>query len=119
MDISSGISAAANAIAIAKTLKSIEASYDHAALKAKIAEIYEGLADAKLALIDAKEAIAGLEKECSRLKSVNSERAGLVTGSGGYRYFAGMNGYPTGYPVCPKCEQIDARFLNLLCTIKR
>jgi hypothetical protein len=114
MEIAVAITAVANAIKITKALKSIENSYDQAELKARIAEIYEGLSDAKLALIDAREDIAGLKKENSRLKKIKIERERLVQGQGGYRYFSGLNGYPNGYPVCPKCEQIDARLILLV-----
>lgn len=114
MEIATGIAAVANAIKIAKALKSIEASYDQAELKAKIAEIYEGLADAKMALIDAKENISALKMENSRLKKTKTDQKRLVDGLGGYRYFSGLNGHPAGYPICPKCEQVDARLILLV-----
>lgn len=114
MEFGAVLTGLANAISVAKALKSIEASYDQATLKVKIAEIYDGLTDAKMALVDAKEEIAILEKENSRLKQTRLERDRLVAGEGGYEYFAGFNGYPNGYPVCPKCNQVDSRLILLV-----
>ena len=95
-------------------MKDIEQSYDLAHLKAKIAEIYESLSEAKMALVDAKEEIAELEIEIARLKQMVDDRSDLIAGDGGYKYAVGDNSHPLGFPVCPKCDQIDGRLIHLV-----
>lgn len=112
MDIVSGIAAVTQGLGIAKALRSIEKSYDEATFKAKIAEVIESLTDAKLALAEAKDAMAAKDKEIERLKAAFESKAKLATGDGGYSYFADDSGKPVGYPVCPKCEQVNGRIIQ-------
>ena len=112
MDIVSGIAAVSQGLAIAKTLRGIEKTYDEATFKAKIAEVIESLTDAKLALAEAKETMAERDKEIERLKAAFEAKASLTTGNGDYSYFADADGKPVGYPVCPKCEQVNGRIIQ-------
>lgn len=112
MDIASGITAVTQGLGIAKALRGIEKSYDEATFKAKIVEVIEALTDAKLALAEAKEIMAQKDSEIERLKAAFEAKAALVAGEGGYNYMADDSGEPLGYPVCPKCEQINGRIIQ-------
>ncbi|MDO6457020.1 hypothetical protein Q4560_11500 [Celeribacter halophilus] len=61
MDILTGLSAATQAIGIAKELRDIDRSVDEASFKLKLADLTEALADTKIALADAKALVAELE----------------------------------------------------------
>lgn len=104
MDIATGLSAASNGLSIAAWLKKVGKDYDAAEYKMKIAELVDALTDAKLALSEAKEATAAQSKEIEALK-VNFQTKGLLArGAGDYLYFAGPEGSPLGFPICPSCE---------------
>ena len=112
MDIVSGIGAVSSALGIAKTLRGIEKTYDEATYKAQVADLINALTDAKLAMADAKENLADKDKEIERLKASFEAKSALVAGDGGYNYLADDGGNPVGYPVCPKCEQINGRIIQ-------
>lgn len=112
MDIASGIAAVTQGLGIAKALRGIEKSYDEATYKAKVAEVIEALTDAKLALAEAKEGMAEKDREIERLKAAFESKAALVGGHGGYSYMTDEGGNPLGYPVCPKCEQVNGRIIQ-------
>jgi hypothetical protein len=113
MDVISGISAATQAIGIAKTLRSIEKNYDQATYMAQIADLINALTDAKLALSDAKDGLAERDKEIDRLRASFEVKATLVEGDGGYNYLPDSNAKAIGYPVCPKCEQLHGRIIQI------
>lgn len=112
IDIAGGIAAATQAIDIAKALRGIEKNYDSATYRAQIAELMDALSNAKLALIDARENAAELEKEIERLRKAFETIETLVKGEGDYSYFAGEDGKPLGFPVCPSCEA-EGRIVQL------
>jgi phage FluMu protein Com len=113
MDVLAGIAAATEAIKIAKSLHGLDKQYDEATFRLRIAELVNSLSDAKLALSEAKDMIAELDKEISLLKR-NFEASGkLVVGDGDYRFFADADGNPLGYPVCPSCESLCGRLIQL------
>ena len=113
MDIVSGIAAVTNGLSIAKALRSIEKTFDDATYKAKIAELIESLTDAKLALAEAKEEMANKNKEIARLKESFQLRANLVNDRGDYKYIVNDAGELLGYPMCPRCEVLDGRIVQL------
>jgi len=113
MDIAAGIGAVSSALTIAQTLRGIDKSYGDATYKAQLAELIVALADAKLAMAEAKEDLAGKDKEIERLKASFEAHSALVKGNGDYSYFADDNGKPLGYPICPKCQQVDGRVIQL------
>jgi len=77
VDIISGLSAASQAIKIAKDLRSLDRSVDEADFKLKLAELTEALADTRIALSEAKEDIAEKDSEIRKLQSqLESVRAG-------------------------------------------
>ncbi|MEQ1868006.1 MAG: hypothetical protein ABL996_25580 [Micropepsaceae bacterium] len=112
MDIVSGIGAVTSALSIAKTLRGIEKTYDEATYKAQLADLINSLTDAKLAMADAKESLVEKDKEIERLKASFESKSTLVPGDGGYSYLADDKGNAVGYPVCPKCEQVNGRIIQ-------
>lgn len=68
MDLVSGLSAASTALGIVKDLREIDRSVDEAGFKLKLAELTEALADARIALSDAKGEIAEKNSEIRLLK---------------------------------------------------
>jgi hypothetical protein len=71
------------------------------------------LTDARLALVNAKEALAERDNEIERLKKSFEERSELVKGDGDYSYRINENGERAGYPVCPKCQALHQRHIQL------
>jgi hypothetical protein len=112
MDLASGIAAATQALGIAKTLRSVEKSYDQATYKAQLADLMSALADAKLALTDAREALSAKDKEIAELKTSFAAQAELIVSDGGYKFFRSESGQPVGFPVCPNCE-LDGKLVQL------
>lgn len=112
MDIVGGLAAASQALGIAKALRGIEKDYDAATYRAQIAELIDALTDAKLALTDAKGAVAERDEEIKKLRASFDVKAQLVKGEGDYNYFTGEDGKPVGFPVCPGCET-NGRIIQL------
>lgn len=104
MDIVGGIAAASQALGIAKALRGIEKDYDAATYKAQVVELIDALSNAKLALIDARENTAELEKEIGRLRADFEARGALIKSEGDYSYFPDDDGKPVGFPICPSCD---------------
>lgn len=113
MDIVSGIAAVTQGLGIAKTLRGIEKNYDEATYRAKVAEVIEALTDAKLALAEAKLIVSEKDREIERLKESFNLRATLVSDCGDYKYIANDLGEPLGFPICPRCEVLDGRIVQL------
>lgn len=67
MDLMQGLSAVSAGLGIVKELRDLDRSVDEATFKLKLAELTSSLADAKFALVDAKEQSAELESRISEL----------------------------------------------------
>lgn len=113
MDLISGIGAAKHALDIAKALKNVEKNYDDATFKIQIIDLISALTDARLALAEAKEEMAARDHEIERLKNAFAVKGELVKGDGDYRYFVSGDGLPSGYPICPSCDQVEGRIIQL------
>lgn len=109
MDIITGITAISNGLGIAKALRGLEKNYDAATYRAQIADLIDALADAKLALSDAKEKQSDNSAEIARLKAAFETKSSLIKGEGDYNFLSADDGNPIGYPVCPKCEVLEGR----------
>lgn len=68
MEIGAALSAISNAMTLAKTLRGIQQGYDLALVRAQMAEIYDALADARIALADAKGFIAERDLKIKELE---------------------------------------------------
>jgi len=118
MDIIGGLSAVTQALGIAKTLNEVDRSLDTANFRMKLADLETSLASAKLALIDAREESLEKDKEIQRLKDNFLARQDLVIGEGGYKYILNSSGEREGFPICPKCENLDGRIIRLVRNVK-
>jgi hypothetical protein len=118
MDIVGGIAAAKGAIDIAAALRRAEKNLDVATYKSQLSDLMEKLTDARLALVDAKEALADSDVEIDRLKRAFRERASLIKGDGDYSYLTNDDGERTGLPICPKCEALHNRHIQLKQCVK-
>lgn len=68
MEIGAALTALSNALSLAKTLRGIERDYDLASVRAQMAEIYDALTDARIALADAKGIIAERDLQIKELQ---------------------------------------------------
>lgn len=112
MDLAGTIAIASQTIGLVKTIKDIDASFDKAQFKAQVADLLSNLADVKTSLIDADESLRAKDLEIERLKRAFEDRSTLSVGPGGYKYRS-EEGEQIGYPVCPRCEQVDGRLAQL------
>lgn len=103
MDIATTISAVGAALGVVKELKQIDAQFDQASLKLKIAELTAALADAKLGLVEVAEALRDKDAKISELAALLKYRADNLVDYNGFRYLA-KDGKPSGLPYCPVCE---------------
>jgi hypothetical protein len=69
VDIITAVTALGHAIKITKDLRDIDRGLDAAAYKAKMADLYGTLADVKMALTDALEAIHDKDQELKELRA--------------------------------------------------
>jgi hypothetical protein len=92
MDIVGGLSALSQAVTLLRDLRDIDREVDEAAFKLKVAEIQNGLADAKIALADAKVALSSeSDKNLQLLRELDELRNG---------------------DYCPKCRTGRMRLVN-------
>jgi hypothetical protein len=68
VDIAAGLAAASQTLTILKQIRELDASIDSAAFKAKLLEIQESAHDARVALLEAKEAVLAKNEEIAELK---------------------------------------------------
>lgn len=105
MDISGALSAIGASLSIAKELKEIDASFDKAELKLKIAELTSALAEAKLGLVDVNEELHRKNDEIAELGRLLAHREASTAMRNNKRYFTNEAGEPKGPPICPVCER--------------
>lgn len=105
MDLASSLSAVSAALSLVKELKQIDAHFDKAELKLKIAELTEALSDAKLGLVEVAQQMVEKDTEIRRLTELLAYRAGNLVEKGPFRYYANDAGEASGAPICPVCER--------------
>jgi ribosome-associated protein YbcJ (S4-like RNA binding protein) len=115
VDIMTALATATQAIKLAQDLRGIDKAMDAAEYKLKIADLTDALSQIKLALTDAKEALASKDSEIERLKKTMLRTGDLVEYHG-YRYDKTPDGKARGAPYCPVCEQKG--ILARLCTFQ-
>ncbi len=113
MDLVAAAGGLSHAINIAKTVRDADKALDKATLKAQMADVMDKATDAKFALSEAREQIANRDAEIARLRAAFEERVDLVLGDGDYKFRTNENGDAIGYPMCPKCETLDGRIVQL------
>jgi hypothetical protein len=104
VDFVMALSTAPQVLKLLNELRGVDKAFDAAALKLKIAKLSGAVSDLKLALVDAKEEIAGKQKEIDRLEGLMKRHAELIE-AGGYKYDKNEKGKATGHAYCPVCEQ--------------
>lgn len=105
MDIAGSLSAVTAALGLVKELRDIDAQFDKAELKLKIADLTSALSDAKLGLVDISQELKAKEDEISRLRATIEFRETKLIDKGQFRFFAGDDGKGKGLPICPVCEK--------------
>jgi hypothetical protein len=101
MNIPEALTIASRTLELTKALRDIDHRIELAELKNKAADIYQSMADLKMALVDAHEELQSKDKEIQRLlkefafKGETIERHNMI-------YEKRDNG-PVGFPFCPRC----------------
>ena len=113
MDMFAAIGALKGASEIVKQIMTADRALDQAALKLRMAEVLEAVAEARSALIDVKQELADRDDEIAKLKATFAQAAELKKLDGGYSYVIGDNGQPLGAPICPKCH-VDGAIMQMV-----
>jgi hypothetical protein len=113
MDIASGLTAAAQAIGIARTIRDVDKAYDAVVLKSQIVDLMDKLNDVRAALQDAQDELREKDAKITALGVLVDKRASTI-GVGPYRYPESKEepGKPVGYPYCPRCDEVDHRMIH-------
>lgn len=114
MDVFAGLAAASNAINILKAVSQADKAMDQATLKAELATAISSAADAKIALTEARDALALKDQEIAELREAFATNATLVVGPDNYRYLPDNAGRPFGAPVCPTCQSNEQKIVQTL-----
>ncbi|MXO50150.1 hypothetical protein GRI42_02385 [Erythrobacter gaetbuli] len=112
-EIGAGITAVSHGMKVLAWLRQVDKNYDAAEFKLKISELADALYDAKDALRQANDRQSVDAAEIERLKSNFKRKGELVRGEGNYQYFSKPNGKPIGYPICPRCVELECRMVEL------
>ncbi len=103
MTIAEALAAVSGALKVVNELRAIDAQFDKAELKAKLADVMSQLADAKIGLIEAEERARDLDNEINRLLNSIRKKDAETVEIKGYHYRKGDDGKPAGSPYCPIC----------------
>jgi hypothetical protein len=103
MDIAGSIAAVTAAIGLVKDLKEIDAQFDKAEMKLKIAELTVALADAKMGLVEVAQQLRDKDAQIADLNAKVKYRAEKLVDQNGFRYKS-VDGKASGLPYCPACE---------------
>lgn len=112
MDLPGALTGISTALTIVKQLNEIDARVDESTFKLKIAELTAALAEAKLGLVDAQEALREKDQELSSARAKLKFKAEETTRYKGMTYDI-KDGEPAGVPYCPVCEA-DGTFIKLV-----
>jgi hypothetical protein len=112
MDPMTTLATLGKSLEVLKTMRDIDKNFDAATYKAKIAELMSDIADAKIALIDAKDQIDALKKSEATLKVAFQRREDCVRDND-FLFERDDIGNPKGMPFCSRCEQADGFLMKL------
>ncbi len=102
IDISALMTAASSATKILKDLREIDRGINEAEYKFQIAELFETIADMKMAIIELKEEGGEKDKKIAELTRFHADKEKLVVFEG-YYYTDGGDGKPAGQAHCSVC----------------
>jgi hypothetical protein len=111
MNIPEALTIASKTLELTKSLRDIDHRIELAELKNRAADIYQSMADLKMALVDAHEEIQNKDKEIQRLlkefsfKGETIERHNMI--------YEKRDDGPVGFPFCPRCLTVDGRHIKL------
>ncbi len=116
MDIQTGLTIAGSAIDLIKSLRQLDHDLDKADLKSKLAELYEQVADVKMALVDANTKIKELEnllEEKNKGESCPLCNTGRmkITSSKPHKHFA-FAGVQMRQIKCDNCGHSEERLFD-------
>ena len=111
--IAEGAAAVTAALNLGRDLLNVNKAYNDAEFKLKIAEITASLATVKMSLAEAQSLLIEKDQENVALKRSMAFKAELVERSG-FKYRKNDQGQPNGPPFCPRCEEKDGRFYQLI-----
>ena len=112
MDLMTGIAAATKALEALKAIREIDKSFDAATWKAKVAELMGSVADMKMALLTANDAIRALENDKKELTSKLIFKAEKTTYENGFLYEVFEGGNVAEFPFCQRCLT-EAKYIRL------
>lgn len=112
VDIAAGLTIAAQAIGLVKDLREIDRGLDTGEYKAKMAELYSSLADVKMALADAQEALKTKDQDLDNLRASFATKETTVR-KDGFSMLTFEDGSPKGDPFCPVCEQKEGKLFHI------
>lgn len=112
MDIPVVLTSLSTATGVLRTLLDIQKDFDTAAFKIKIGDLSTAISSAQIALSEAHLELAEKDREIARLKSDFALRGKMVE-LRGFRFFADDEGKAKGFAVCPRCEVVDGRLIQL------
>ncbi|RXH04917.1 hypothetical protein [Bradyrhizobium vignae] len=112
MDIMSALSVGTKALEALKAIKDIEKDFDAATWKAKVAELMSDVADMKMALVEANDKIAELEKRAADLTAQVTFKAENTVYENGFLYEVFQDGDVAEFPFCQHC-MTDGRHVRI------
>jgi hypothetical protein len=113
MDIPLVLTTLSKSLEALKAIREIDKDFDAASYRAKIAELMNSVADAKIALTEAQDEIAAKDKEITRLKDGLKFREEHTIIVRGRRYEKGSNEKPIGMPFCERCDAVDGILIRI------
>jgi hypothetical protein len=114
VDIMTAIAAASQAVDLVKSLNELGKQYDQAEFKAKAAELLSNVADLKVTLVEANDAIRERDTEIERLKGAFQLKEKTIRIENAFLYEMDDKGRPFGPPFCPRCEQVDGFMIKVV-----
>lgn len=102
-----------SAFAIGKTILKADGAIETAELKLQLADMMTNLADAKMALAEMGDAISEKDVEIERLKEAFAFKDEVIEAPNQFYYKKHETGVPVGRPFCPRCQEVDGRWVML------
>ena len=103
MDIITALSLGTKTLEALKAMRDIEKNFDAATWKAKVAELMSDVADMKMALVEANDKIAGLEKRVADQTEQLTFKAERTEYKDGFLYEVFEDATVAEFPFCQNC----------------
>lgn len=116
MDAASVLTTITGAINLVRELRFADKAIDEAAWKLKVADLTSALADAKLGVTELRDELEARDNEITRLTKAFAFRGETVERHN--MTYEARDGQPVGMPFCPRCIEVDGRFIKLTSLMK-